>query len=188
MPSADAQIIFSDDFPGKLESGWIWLREHPGRWRFQDDGLEIMVEPGLADTVRNALLRHAPNRNEGTFAIEVTVSNRTQPTQQYEQAGITWYIGGKPVLKAVKELIDGELYIFPGKRPMSMQRVRLRLVVTADGWEAQYRPEGEADYQTADSGALPPPDEDQVSIQCYNGPDGDEHWIRFEDFCIKRLS
>ena len=49
--------------------------------------------------------------------------------------------------------------------------VRLRLIVTADSWEAQYRPEGEDQFHTADQGELPPPGDDQVSIQCYNGPE-----------------
>ena len=70
---------------------------------------------------------------------------------------------------------------------MPTQSVRLRLVVTADSWEAQYRPEGEDQFHTADRGELPPPGDDQVSIQCYNGPENAEHWIRFQDFQIKRL-
>jgi hypothetical protein len=69
---------------------------------------------------------------------------------------------------------------------MPTKSVRLRLIVTADTWEAQYRPEGETDFQTADTGQLPPPGNDQVSIQCYNGPEEEHHWIRFEDFCIKQ--
>jgi hypothetical protein len=109
------------------------------------------------------------------------------PTQQYEQAGITWYHNGKPVFKEVKELIDGDLYIIPGRPSMRTKSVRLRLVVTADSWEAQYRPEGASEFLTAATGELPAPGADQVSIQCYNGPPEAEHWIRFEDFAIKRL-
>jgi hypothetical protein len=149
--------------------------------------LEILVEPGVAGTVRNALLRPAPDRLNGKYAIEVTVTNHTQPTQQFEQAGITWYSNGKPVIKAVKELIDGALYVFPGKKPMSKKSVRIRLLVAVDSWEVQYCPEGETDFHNAANGELPPPDNDQVSIQCYNGPPNEEHWIRFEHFCIKRL-
>ena len=125
---------------------------------------------------------------EGSWAIEVTVYNHNHPIQQYEQAGITWYQNGKPVFKQVKELIDGDLYIIPGRKPMPTQSVRLRLLVTADSWEAQYRPEGEDQFHPADQGELPPPGDDQVSIQCYNGPENAEHWIRFRDFQIKRLS
>jgi hypothetical protein len=188
MNASNEQIIFEDTFDGKLDAGWSWLREHPGYWRFQDGGLELRVEPGVADTVRNALLRPAPDRNDGDYAIEVTITNHTHPTQQYEQAGITWYNGGKPVFKEVKELIDGDLYIIPGKAAMPTESVRLRLLVTADSWEAQFCPEGEAEFQTAATGELPPPNDDQVSIQCYNGPPDGAHWIRFEDFCIKRVS
>ena len=188
MPPSDEQIIFADPFNDELDLDWSWLRENPSCRRIQDSGLEIQVEPGVADTVKNALLRPAPDRTDGKYAIEVTVRNHTHPTQQYEQAGITWYHDGKPIFKEVKELIDGDLYIIPGQKPMPTKSVRLRLIVTADTWEAQYRPEGETDFKTADTGNLPPPGQDQVSIQCYNGPEDEAHWIRFEDFCIKKIS
>jgi len=188
MNASNEQIIFEDNFDGKLNEDWLWLRENPDHWRIRNGGLEILVEPGVADTVRNALLRPAPDRSAGKYAIEVTVTNHTHPTIQYEQAGITWYNDGKPVFKEVKELIDGGLYIIPGKKDMSAKSVRLRLLVTADSWEAQYRPEGETEFQTAATGELPPPSGDQVSIQCYNGPADTQHWIRFENFCIKLSS
>ena len=181
------QIILEDNFAGGMDEGWSWLREEPEKWRFAAGGLEICVEPGLADTVRNALVREAPDRSEGKYAIEVTVYNHTLPTQQFEQAGITWYNEGKPIIKEVKELIDGDLYIIPGKQAMASQSVRLRLIVTADSWDAQYCPQGETEFRSAGTGELPPNGNDQVSIQCYNGPAEGEHWIRFESFCIKKF-
>lgn len=188
MHSTDEQVIFEDKFDGTLDAGWSWIREHSNFWRIREGGLEIRVEPGKADSVRNALVRPAPDRNEGTFAIEVTVTNHTSPTEQFEQAGITWYNDGKPVFKEVKELVDGELFIIPGRAPMPATTVRLRLVVTTNSWEAQYRADGDAGFQTAATGELPAPGDDQVSIQCYNGPPAGEHWIRFENFRIKRVS
>ena len=181
------QIIFTDTFTEALSPSWSWLREDPALWRIADGGLEICVQPGKADTVINALVMDAPDRTKGDYAIEVTVHNHTLPTEQYEQAGITWYVDGKPVFKEVKELIDGDLYIIPGKQPMATRSVRLRLIVTADSWEAQYRPEGSDTFETAATGELPTPGEDQVSLQCYNGPEGSDHWIRFEDFQIVQL-
>lgn len=188
MHVSNERIIFADDFDGKLDDDWSWLRENPDAWRIRDRGLEIRVEPGVAETVRNALVRPAPDRREGTFAIEVTITNHTYPTQQYEQAGITWYHDGKPVFKEVKELIDGDLYIIPGRQPMPAKHVRLRLLVTAESWVAQYCPGDDTEFQTAATGALPPPADDQVSLQCYNGPPDTEHWIRFEHFRIMRAS
>lgn len=181
------KVLFEDRFEGQLGEGWNWLREHPGAWRIKDGALEIRVEPGRANDVRNALVRPAPDRNQGKYAIEVTVTNTVVPTQQYEQAGITWYINEQPKFKLVKELVDGELVIIPGRKAMASESVQLRLIVTADSWTAQYRPDGKGEFQTADSGKLDSPNKDQVSIQCYNGPPDKEHWIRFDDFRIIQL-
>ena len=184
----DETLVFKETFAGGFDSSWSWLREDAKLWRLEDGGLEVCVQPGLADTVINALVLDAPDRNEGSYAFEVTVHNHTLPTQQYEQAGITWYVDSKPVFKLVKELIDGDLYIIPGQKPMAAQSVTLRLIVTADSWEAQFQPEGASEFETAAAGDLPAPGKDQVSLQCYNGPEGSDHWIRFEDFQIKSLS
>lgn len=182
------ETLFTDAFDGVLDPDWDWLRPKGGGWRLVGGSLEIRVEPGKADTVLNALLRPAPDRATGTYAVEVTVSNHTPPTEQYEQVGITWYAGGKPVFKLVKELIDGDVYIIPGKCPVPDEAVRLRLVVGVDSWEAQYKTAGDTEFKTADKGELPAPDADRISLQCYNGPAGAEHWMRFEDFRVTRLS
>ena len=186
--AAEPEVLFEDRFDGKLAEGWTWLRENPDTWRIREGALEIRVEPGVADTVKNALVRPAPDRRQGAFAVEVTVSNLSAPKQQYEQAGITWYVAGKPVFKVVKELIDGDIWIIPGKKPVTDVPIRLRMVVRGDQWTAQYKPEGEAEYLTAAEGKLPPQNEDQVSIQCYHAPPEGEHWMRFEDFRIVRLA
>ena len=188
LGAAEPKVLFEDRFDGKLADGWSWLRENPKTWRFRDGALEIRVEPGVAPTVKNALVREAPDRSKGKFAFEVTVTNLTKPIQQYEQAGLTLYHDGKPVFKLVKELIDGGLYIIPGKVAMDAKTVQLRLVVTADGFEAQFRPEGKGEFKTAAKGKLPPPGKDQISIQCYQGPPDAEHWFRFRDFRILKLA
>jgi len=180
-------VIFEERFEANLGQGWTWLRENPQAWRIRQGALEIRVEPGVARTVKNALVRKAPDRREGKFAIDVTVTNTTRPTQQFEQAGITWYHDGKPAFKLVKELIDGELFIIPGKKPMPSEKVQLRLIVSGSDFVAQFRPNGKGKFQTAATGKLPPPGDDQVSIQCYNGPADAEHWIRFDDFRILKL-
>lgn len=185
--AAEPKVVFEDAFAGKLDEGWTWIREDADAWRLKDDALEIRVEPGVAQTVKNALVRPAPDRMQGTFAIDVTITNHTRPTHQYEQAGITWYNDGKPVFKLVKELIDGELFIIPGKKPMASDTVQLRLIVSSEGFIAQFRTDGKGEFQTAQTGKLPPPKDDQVSIQCYQGPGDAEHWIRFDDFRVLEL-
>jgi hypothetical protein len=190
LTAAEAEVVFEDCFTGGMDEGWSWLREDPDAWRLKDDALEIRIQPGNAKTVRNALVRTAPDRNQGKFAIYVTVTNHTLPKIQYEQAGITWYVDGQPVFKLVKELVDGKLVMIPGHVPVEtedFETIQLRLIVTADSWTAQFRLEGQDEFRTAGSGKLPPPNNDQVSIQCYHGPTDAEHWIRFDDFRILRL-
>ena len=188
--AAEAEVVFEDALAGKMDDGWSWLREDPDAWRWKDEGLEIRVQPGNAATVRNALVRTAPDRQQGKFAIDVTVTNHTLPTIQYEQAGITWYVDGKPVFKLVKELVDGDLVIIPGRVPVPIdefETIQLRLIVAADRWTAQFRSNVDSEFQTAANGKLPPPNNDQVSIQCYHGPADAEHWIRFQDFRIQQI-
>jgi len=167
------------------ENGWCFKIHSTAVWMRTGPGCESIPSTGVS---RTAAWRSASSPDEGSFAIEVTVTNQTIPTVQYEQGGITWYCDGKPVFKEVKELIDGALFIIPGRAAMAARSVRLRLIVTADSWEAQFRPEGESAFQTSERGELPAPADDQVSIQCYNGPPDEEHWIRFEDFIVRMLS
>jgi beta-fructofuranosidase len=181
-------VLFEDNFRGKLAGGWTWLRENPRAWRIAEGGLEIRVEPGLADTVRNALVRKVPDRAKGKLAAEVTVTFKVPPTNQYEQAGLTWYQKGRPVFKLVHEYIDGKTYIIPGKVPTMTRTVRLRLIVSADRFTAQFRPEAKGEFQTAATGALPAGAEERISIQCYNGSADAEHWVRFEDFRLLQLA
>jgi hypothetical protein len=185
--AAEPQIVFSDPLKEKLADGWHWLREHRDAWRQTPSGLEIHVEPGLANTVKNALVRPVPDRSGGRYAIDVTVETLSPPVQQYEQGGITWYQGDKPVFKLVHEHIDGKTYIIPGKKPTQARRMQLRLIVSKDQFVAQYRPDAEGEFQTAATGKLAPGADEKVSIQCYNGPAGATHWIRFSDFTITKL-
>jgi hypothetical protein len=187
LVAAEPTVLFEDRFAGRLAEGWHWLREDPQTWRLRDDALEIRVEPGVAQTVKNALVRQAPDRSARRLAFEVTVTFTSPPTHQYEQAGLTWYADGKPVFKLVHERIDGQTYIIPGKKPTQTRTVQLRLVVSADKYAAQFRPEGRGEFQTAATGDLPPAQREEISLQCYNGPPEAEHWMRFDDFRILQL-
>ena len=175
---------FVDSFEGKLDAGWSWLREDKKAWRIKDGGLEIRVQPGVANSVKNALLRKALDPAKGAYTVDVTITSHTVPTNNFEQAGIMWYHNGRPVLKLVKELVRGKLVIVPGAKPMDAKTVQLRLVVDKTGWTAQYRPDAKGDFLTAGKGRLPTGGKHQISIQCYNGPPNADHWIHFDDFKI----
>lgn len=201
LPATESDPSCLDHFDGKLAAGWSWLREDSGAWRIKDNALEIRVQPGVAHNVKSALVRKVPDRGRQQYAVEVTVTSLTPPTQQYEQAGITWYHDGKPLAKLVKEYIDGKTWIVMGgptdpdgkrglaaKVPVDAPTVRLRLIVSADRYRGQFQPGGEGEFQPAGTGPLPPPSGDEVSIQCYNGPPDAEHWFRFDDFQVVNWS
>ena len=183
----EPEVIFEDSLKEKLGASWEWLRENPKTWRHSPQGLEIRVEPGLAASVKNALLRKAPDRSQGKYAIDVTIEFTSAPSQQYEQAGLTWYQGNKPVFKLVHEHIDKRIYVIPGKNLAEDRLIQLRLIVSKDQYVAQFRPEAKGEFQTAASGKLPPGADEKVSLQCYNGPADAEHWMRFSDFRISKL-
>ncbi|MCX7872612.1 MAG: hypothetical protein N2487_04940 [Verrucomicrobiae bacterium] len=182
------EVVFEETFDGKLKDGWRWIREESEDWRIKDGALEICVRPGDSQSVRNALVRSAPDRTQGKYAVEVTITNLHPPKNQFEQAGITWYCGGKPMFKLVKELVDGKLMIIPGRKPITNDTVQFRLVVERENYIAQFRPNGEGEFITSATGKLPAPDNDDVSIQCYHGSFEEDRWIRFDNFRIVKLS
>lgn len=186
--AADEEVIFAESFAGELDREWKWLREAPSRWCIRDEGLEIRVMPGYADTVENALIRQFPAMSGWeSYAVEVTVWNPTPLRQQYEQAGLTWYVGDRPVFKLVKELVDGEVVVVPGRKPVDGDRVQLRLEINGERFVAKYRTDKEGEFQLAGEGGIARGEDEFISIQCYHGPPDAEHWIRFDDFRILGL-
>lgn len=184
MEGGKEELLFSDHFTEKPGEGWQWLRESPEDWRITDMGLELRARPGDAESVRNALLREAPELNESTLIFEVTITFTAELSEQYEQAGLVWYAEDKPVFKLVHERIDGELFIIPGKAAAPQHTVRLRLEVEKNKYRSFYRPEGETKFIAASEGELQVGAKNHISIQCYHGPTQGDHWIRFSDFTI----
>ncbi len=185
---ADAPVLFADGFEEELAEGWTWLRETPEDWRIADGALEIRARPGDAHTVRNALLLPAPETDAPGVAFEVTVTFTAPLTEQYEQAGLTWYADDAPVFKLVHELIDDEYFIIPGRKPTEAKTVRLRLEVRGNAYVALFREEGADEYRVADEGELLLGSENKISLQTYHGPADADHWMRFSDFKALALS
>ena len=76
--------------------------------------------------------------------------------------------------------------IIPGRKPMTAERVQLRLTVDASRYVAEFRSNAEGPFKPprpANSSAA----NEQVSLQCYHGPANAKHWIAFDDFRIWQL-
>jgi hypothetical protein len=181
----DDEVVFEDRFEQTLAEGWNWIKETKDAWRLDDGGIEFRVRGK-----DNVLARELPNVSDGPFAVEVTVTSVPQPTKQYEQGGFAWFHDGKQRFKYVKERIDGKVYVFPGKKEMPAVTVQLRIEVRGEKFAASFRPNAKGEYIEAFSGSLPNKGEGkhQIALMCYNGPADAEHWMRFDDFRIVKLS
>src|SRR5687768_13364669 len=56
-PEGKPKMIFEDTFDKRPGEGWTWVRENRDAWRVKDGALEIRVEPGRGNEVKNVLLR-----------------------------------------------------------------------------------------------------------------------------------
>jgi len=192
--------LFQDPFRGRLAEGWSFRREHPDAWRVTDRGLEIRVEPGNmwgpANDGKNVLVRTAPDISSNEIAVSVQVD--LSPTGQYEQADMVWYYDDSNMVKIGHELVDGKLSIVMGREendktrtlaiiPFPASAVELRQIVGKNHIRGQYRAPGSGEWRDAGECNLPVHGEAHISLQCYQGLPGVEHWARFSDFQIRRL-
>ena len=193
------EVLFQDDFKGKLADGWSWLREDPKGWRVTERGLEVRVQPGNMwgppNNAKNVLVRPAPDPAKSAVEVSVTVTN--QPTAQYEQVDLVWYYDDSHMVKLGQELVDGKLSIVMGREeadktrtiaiiPLKSFSVQLRLTVTANQIHGQFRLPGEESWQEAGECDLPVHGTPKVSLQCYQGAAGTEHWARITEFSIRQ--
>ena len=186
--SAEEGVIFHDPFRKELRDGWSWLREVPEHWRMTEDALEIKMEPLPGDGARNILFRTPPKENDGAFVVTVEVKAVQPYTNQFQQTGLYWMQDDKLKLKFVMEMIDGQLYVFPGKKPLETEHVVLRLRIDGTRVVAEYQPDATGEFLNAFEEQLSDRNDvtDRISLQCWHGPAGAESWIRFQRFSITK--
>ena len=193
------EILFQDDFKGKLADGWSWRREDPAAWRVTERGLEIRVQPGNmwggANNAKNVLVRPAPLKAGEALEVSVTVTNR--PTEQYEQVDLVWYYDDSHMVKIGQELVNGKLSVVMGREeadktrtiaiiPLEAHSLRLRFQVSGNEIRGQFRPAGAENWREAGQCSLPVHGEPKVSLQVYQGPSKVERWACFNEFRIER--
>jgi regulation of enolase protein 1 (concanavalin A-like superfamily) len=194
------EIVVQDDFKGKLDGGWSWLREDRKGWRVTERALEVRVQPGNmwgpANNAKNVLVRTAPDPGNGELEVSLSVTN--QPTAQFEQVDLVWYYDDSHMVKLGQELVDDRLSIVMGREeadkartiaiiPLKSFSVRLRLRVSGNRIQGQFRTPDSDEWHEAGECDLPVRGAPKVSLQCYQGPVDAEHWAQFTEFCIRRL-
>ena len=199
-PERATEVVFQDDFRGKLGDGWSWVREDPQAWRVTEQGLEIRVQPGnmwgAANNAKNVLVRSVPAPTNGSIEVSVTLTN--QPTEQYEQVDLVWYYDDSHMVKIGQEQVDGKLCIVMGREekdrtrtiaiiPIDFRRLQLRLQASGSEIRGQFRPVGADTWRDAGTCSLPVHGDPKVSFQVYQGPRDAERWARFSDFRVVRV-
>ena len=198
-PALQEDVLFKDDFKGKLGEGWTWVREDPAAWRVTDRGLEVRLQPGnmwgASNNAKNVLVRPVPDPAKQPLEISVTVSN--QPTEQYEQVDLVWYYDDSHQVKIGMELVDKKLSMVMGREekdrtrtlkivPIQGESLRVRFLVSGENIRGQYRPAGEETWKDAGECTLPVKGEPKISLQVYQGPAKVERWGRFSEFRIAK--
>jgi regulation of enolase protein 1 (concanavalin A-like superfamily) len=197
--SAD-EVLFRDDFNGKLKEGWSWRRENKAAWRIGDGALEIRVAPGNmwgpANDAKNVLVRDLTEARR-PLEISMTVSNR--PTEQYEQVDLTWYYDDSHMVKIGFERVDGVNSIVMGREerdrtrtiaiiPIDAQAIDLRLIADDKNIRGSFRPAGSTEWREAGKCDLPVHGAPKLAIQCYQGPAKVEHWARISNVTVRVLN
>ncbi|HEY5913283.1 MAG TPA: hypothetical protein VJA21_22050 [Verrucomicrobiae bacterium] len=193
------EVLFQDDFKGKLGEGWSWVREHREGWRVSERGLEVRVEPGNMwgpqNNAKNLLKRPAPDASKAEIEVSVVVENR--PSNQYEQVDLAWYYDDSNMVKLGQELVDGKLSVVMGREendkcrtvaiiPLESAFVRLKFLVTSNQIRGQFRTPDSTDWHDVGHCTLPAPvgGNANVSLQFYQGSEKAEHWARVTEFRI----
>lgn len=193
------EVVFRDDFKGRLAAGWTWIREDPSGWRVTDAGLEMRVQPGNmwgpANDAKNVLVRTIPDPGGGTVDVSVTIANR--PSNQYEQIDLVWYYDDGHMVKIGLEQVDGVLSLVMGREegdktktiaivPVDAHSLDVRFLASANRIRGQFRAAGATEWKEAGEATLPSNGEPKASLQVYQGPAGVDRWARFNDFRVTR--
>lgn len=191
---------FRDPFKEKLAPGWTWVREDASAWKISDKGLEVRILPGNmwggANNARNVLVRPAPNPADGDIDVSVTVRNA--PTEQWEQCDLVWYYDDSHMVKCGQEKVDGKLTIVMGREqadrtrtikivPLDSTTVTLRLLVQGNQIRGFFRRPDDKEFQEVGVCELPTPPKGakpHFSLQFYNGPAKVERWALVTDFTV----
>ncbi|MDB5337648.1 MAG: 2,3-oxidosqualene cyclase [Planctomycetaceae bacterium] len=192
---AEDKPLFEDKFSRKLAEGWTWVDEVPGSWQASDSGLELKVLPvgeGLWGGGRkhpNLLLRD-PGK-PGDYAVEVQI--KSQPTSQFEHAGLILFADGDNYVMLNKEMFEKPevtLIMEKGAKPVRVSKpyeheaICLRLTVAGKKAMAQYRHYDTDEWQTLGEYELPVAGPYKIGVQAGQPPKDADHRALFTQFRI----
>jgi regulation of enolase protein 1 (concanavalin A-like superfamily) len=192
------RVLFEDRFPESLAKGWMWVREDDRAWKVGKDALIIQTSTGgiwTADrTAKNLLVRTLPEKHEAPMAIEVTLES--EPTGQYEHAGLVLYFDDDNYVTLVKEVINGKSLVqlvsekeskpvmpFP-QEWYSASAISLRMVLADGKVTGHFRASDLDAWRKLGECKLPATGSPRVGLITGYGPKDARHEVKFQNFRI----
>lgn len=195
--AADGDVLLQENFEGKLQAGYEWLREDKDEWRIEDGKLVVRSQPGGVwghNNAKNVLLYKALPAQD--MAARVLVAH--EPKEKYEQAGILWYIDDDNFVKLISEQILGKMYIVlareVGGRGKVISKIEvpkanleLRLKVESDGVTGQWRLKDEDEWSNCDKFVFEAKGKPRFALFTQSGSKDIVRWVRFDRWIIEKL-
>ncbi len=190
-------VLFKEDFNGRLQPGWQWVREAADEWRIRDNELQVRSQPGRiwgGNDAKNVLLVRPPKPQD----VAASVSVAHQPKEQWEQAGLLWYVDDDNFVKLISEHIDGEMHVVIAREQAGQGRVvgkikvptanlQLRLKIQSKTVTGQWRVTDADAWSDAGTCDLDIKGDRRFGLFTQNGPADQVRWVRFDRFVIAEL-
>jgi regulation of enolase protein 1 (concanavalin A-like superfamily) len=194
------RVLFAENFAGKLEPGWSWVREDPGAWRIEANALLIRTAAGgLAkqdNNNRNLLVRAAPVQGAKDTGVAAEVRVEMEPVSPYEHAGLLYYgdddnyvmlnrelVAGRPIVQLVYEIEGKPKWSF-AEKPWPEKAVWLRLEVLDGKARGLVRASETDAWQLLGECELPVKGERRFALATGYAKGNEDRWSRFEKFRV----
>jgi regulation of enolase protein 1 (concanavalin A-like superfamily) len=193
--AAEDKVLFEEKFTGELAKDWSWVREDPKAWKLDQGALVLRTLPGYLhakrNDSRNVLLRPLPKSGK-PLAVEVYVES--EPKEQYEHAGVVWYVDDDNYVSLFQEVLGGKVEMQMVTEKDAAPRfavakhdakgVWVRLLISGGKITTQFRPSDKDEWKTVGTSDAPASGPARVGVMCGGAAKDAQRYVRFRSFRI----
>lgn len=200
-------ILFQDDFIGKLSDKWKVIALKPEDYRIRNGGLEMRVQPGPWKQEMPRLDVILPFTDDEAIRVSATVTLLDKFTSEGERAGIHFFDDQGSIFQGTKERRGERMVYSPGAVEFtgedgeendvtkfktnlideSPDAGPLKILVDKSYAYFQVGPSKKDTYQNHMYSAIRTrPTGRGFGLIAFGAPAGANHWVRFEKFQVIR--